>query len=34
MQDALVQKAEDSAVDSAQKGMQSKFDSLLEGVHE
>ncbi|MFJ3468120.1 type VI secretion system lipoprotein TssJ [Pseudomonas sp. NPDC090201] len=34
MQDAMIQKTEDSAVDSAQKGMQSKFDSLLEGVHE
>ncbi|RAU47853.1 MULTISPECIES: type VI secretion system lipoprotein TssJ [unclassified Pseudomonas] len=34
VQDAVVQKAEDTAVDSAQKGMQSKFDSLLEGVHE
>lgn len=34
VQDALVQKAEDTATDSAQKSMQSKFDSLLEGVHE
>ncbi|WP_296185893.1 type VI secretion system lipoprotein TssJ [Pseudomonas sp. UBA1879] len=34
MQDAVVQKAEDGAVDSAQKGMQSTVDSLLEGVHE
>lgn len=34
VQDALVQKAEDTATDSAKKSMQSKFDSLLEGVHE
>lgn len=38
VQDAMVQKAKDTAVDSAQqsaqKGVQSKFDSLLEGVHE
>ncbi|MEN5028633.1 type VI secretion system lipoprotein TssJ [Pseudomonas sp. Ps21-P2] len=38
VQDAMVQKAKDTAVDSAQqsaqKGVQSKFDSLVEGVHE
>ena len=38
VQDAMVQKAKDTAVDSAQqsaqKGVQSTFDSLLEGVHE
>lgn len=34
VQDAAVQKAQDSASDSAQQAMKSKFDSLLEGVHE
>lgn len=34
VQDAMVQKAQDTATDSAQKSAQSKFDSLLEGVHE
>jgi type VI secretion system protein VasD len=34
VQDALVQKAEDTATDSAQKSMQAKFDSLLDGAHE
>ncbi|MFJ3485571.1 type VI secretion system lipoprotein TssJ [Pseudomonas sp. NPDC090202] len=34
VQEAVAQKAQDTATDSVQKGMQSKFDSLLEGVHE
>lgn len=34
VQDAVVQKAEDTATDSAQKGMQAKFDSVLDGAHE
>nr|WP_166651072.1 type VI secretion system lipoprotein TssJ [Pseudomonas sp. LP_7_YM] len=34
VQDAMIQKAQDTATESAQKSMQSKFDSLLEGVHE
>lgn len=34
MQDTLVQKTQDAAANSAQKSVQSTFDSRLEGVHE